>query len=98
MWCPQVRYTYYYATISEPALLIVSSDNDYSMFHLILLCNSYNTGARDVWHLLHRSPRAHTRGLRAMHLASARDITILYPVGTAIIVTIDINADLSFVT
>ena len=29
---------------------------------------------------------------------SVRDITILYPVGTATIVTIDIDADLSFVT
>ena len=31
-------------------------------------------------------------------IPSARDITILYPVGTATIVTIDIDADLSFVT
>ena len=26
------------------------------------ICNSYITGARDVWHLLHQSPRAHARG------------------------------------
>ena len=31
-------------------------------------------------------------------IPSARDITILYPVGTATIVTIDIDTDLSFVT
>ena len=31
-------------------------------------------------------------------IPSARDITVLYPVGTATIVTIDIDADLSFVT
>ena len=32
------------------------------------LCNSYITGARDVWHLLHRSTRAHrARGLRAIN-------------------------------
>ena len=31
-------------------------------------------------------------------IPSARDITILYPVGTATIVTIDIHTDLSFVT
>ena len=31
-------------------------------------------------------------------IPSARDITILYPIGTATIVTIDIDADLSFVT
>ena len=55
--------------------------------NLYAICNSYIIGARDVWHLLHRSPRAH-----------ACDITILYPVGTATIVTIDIDADLSFVT
>ena len=30
-------------------------------------------------------------------IPSARDITILYPVGTATIVTIDIDTDLSFV-
>ena len=30
--------------------------------------NSYITGARDVWHLLHRSTRAHcARGLRAIN-------------------------------
>ena len=33
---------------------------------------------RDVWHLLHRSPRA----INAMH-PSVRDITISYPVGIA---------------
>ena len=46
------------------------------------LSNSYITGARDVWHLLHRSPRANARGLRAIngiHPERARDITILYP-------------------
>ena len=32
------------------------------------------------------------------YILSVRDITILYPVGTATIVTIDIDADLSFVT
>ena len=37
MQYPQVRYTCYYATISEPALLIVSSDNDYSMYHIIII-------------------------------------------------------------
>ena len=31
------------------------------------------------------------------YIPSARDITILYPVGTATIVIIDIDADLSFV-
>ena len=30
-------------------------------------------------------------------IPSAHDITILYPVGTATVVTIDIDADLSFV-
>ena len=30
-------------------------------------------------------------------IPSARDITILYPIGTATIITIDIDADLSFV-
>ena len=29
-----------------------------SQFVYTQLCNSYNTGARDVWHLLHRSTRA----------------------------------------
>ena len=40
------------------------------------------------------------RGLRAINVIhpSARDITILYPVGTATIVTIDIDVDLSFAT
>ena len=32
-----------------------------------VLCNSYIMGARDVWHLLHRSPRAHARGLRSIN-------------------------------
>ena len=32
------------------------------------------------------------------YILSVRDIAILYPVGTATIVTIDIDADLSFVT
>ena len=48
------------------------------------LCNSYITGMRDVRHLLHRSPRAHARELRAInavHPERARDITILYPEG-----------------
>ena len=48
--------------------------------------NSYIMGVRDVWHLLHRSTRAHhARGLRSIKLMPcirrAHDITILYPVG-----------------
>ena len=27
-------------------------------FGAIIICNSYITGVRDVWHLLHRGPRA----------------------------------------
>ena len=33
-----------------------------------VLCNTYITGTRDVWHLLHRSTRAQSaRGLRAIN-------------------------------
>ena len=33
-----------------------------------IMCNSYITGARDVWHLLHRSTRAQSaQGLRAIN-------------------------------
>ena len=57
---------------------------------LMKIRNSYITGARDVRHLLHRSPRAHARGMRAInavHPERARDITSLYPEGTATIAT-----------
>ena len=35
---------------------------------IVVLCNSYITGTRDVWHLLHRSMRVQSaRGLRAIN-------------------------------
>ena len=52
---------------------------------LIHICNSYNTGARDVWHLLHWSTRARS-GPRAecnkCHASRVRVITILYPMSS----------------
>ena len=42
------------------------------------ICNSYNTGARDVWHLLHRSTRARS-GPRAK-CNKCRAIFVLYSV------------------
>ena len=42
----------------------------YMYMYMHIVRNSYVTGARDVWHLLPQSLRAHARGLRstsAMH-------------------------------
>ena len=46
--------------------LIVYNDI-YVYSNIIYICNSYITDARDVWHLLHQSPRAHARGLRSIN-------------------------------
>ncbi len=50
------------------------------------ICNSYNTGARDVWHILHRSPRgcAPEGWVQYMPcIPRARVITCLYPVSSS---------------
>ena len=51
----------------------------YTYMYMYNTCNGYIMGMRDVWNLLHRSPRMQsTRGMRC--IPSACGVTILYPV------------------
>ena len=54
--------------------------------------------ARDVLHFIAPKPEGACLRVEVKKCHASRVQTILYPVGTAIIVTIDIDLDLSFVT
>ena len=43
---------------------IPTSPFNFIVFYTCVLCNRYITGAKDVWHLLHRS----TRAINALHI------------------------------